>query len=55
MFRDLPRGVAEFISDSVVLDARSVALLAERDIGGVALQESLSLEALWQTRPQGSD
>ena len=35
MFRDLARGVTEVASNRIVLDARSVALLAEQGVGGV--------------------
>ena len=35
MFRDLARGVTEVTSNRLVLDARSVALLAEQGVGGV--------------------
>ena len=43
MFRDLPRGMTEVISDSVVLDARGVALLAEQGVGGVKEGHSVTL------------
>ena len=35
MFRDLARGVTEVASNRLVLDARSVALLAKQGVGGV--------------------